>query len=202
MNPTNSTKTEFDSKIVAKTWIELLIRAIEEDTSKKAPKCCNKFCVQPLPINPKKHGWGQRDLGVHQEWLCKICISAYDKNQFCEFCYQIYIENTSEFCALDGKEWALCEGNELCGRWAHVDCLANAYNKSVEEIMAEDFKYFCCNCEIKLSKKRKANTNKYLTYIILIEVLSDSIRKNVLIMRMPQNSLLNKAELSKPCIYY
>ena len=145
----------FDKKIVRKTWVQLIVRAIEEDLARGMPSCGNNYCGRLQTNEHRKEGWEQRDFDAKKEWLCMTCVKAYDHKQFCEFCFQIYLENTSEFSALDGKGWAQCEGNTMCERWAHVDCLAEVYNKKVEEVVDENFKYVCCNCKTTTSKKRK-----------------------------------------------
>ena len=150
-----------NKKLLAKFWIQSLIRAFEEDLAKEAPKCENKYCAKIMPNEPKNYGWSQRLMNARNSWLCETCTLAYDSRQFCEFCFQIYLENTAEFSALDGKQWAQCEGNETCGRWAHVDCLGNEYGKTIEEVMEPDFKYICCNCNIVLTKKRKMSLSSY-----------------------------------------
>lgn len=150
-----------DQKILTRTWMQFIIRAIEEDLARGMPSCGNKYCGRLQPDDPKGQGWDQRMFAIKKEWLCETCILAYDHKQFCEFCFQIYLENTSEFSALDGKGWAQCEGDVVCGRWAHVDCLAEAYHKKVEEVVDENFKYVCCNCKTVIPKKRKASINRY-----------------------------------------
>ncbi len=152
-----------DGKTQAKTWIRLVIRAIEEDLARDAPKCGNKYCVKFQPTNPKSHGWAQRKLGDSKQWLCETCTLAYDRKQFCQFCYQIYLENTDNFTTLDGQSWAACE--EDCSRWAHVKCLAEKFDLTEAEVASDKFHYVCCGCRPKNGKKR-ANAEGYLLFYI------------------------------------
>lgn len=137
--------------------MQFIIRAIEEDLARGMPSCGNRYCGRLQPDEPRKEGWDQRAMGARYEWLCEPCALAYDHRQFCQFCFQIYLENTSEFTALDGKKWAQCEGAATCERWAHVDCLAEACNKKVDEVIDESFKYICCNCKTTKLRKRRAS---------------------------------------------
>eukprot|EP00826_Nyctotherus_ovalis_P018035 TRINITY_DN1535_c0_g2_i2.p2 TRINITY_DN1535_c0_g2~~TRINITY_DN1535_c0_g2_i2.p2 ORF type:complete len:110 (+),score=0.99 TRINITY_DN1535_c0_g2_i2:92-421(+) len=98
-------------------------------------------------------------MGGCKEFLCKECSFAYDKGQFCQFCFQLYLKDTAEFSTLDGKEWAQCEEFNQCGRWAHVNCLCREYKKMRTEIVSENFKYICCDCG-EISGKRKMGGNK------------------------------------------
>lgn len=143
----------------ASICIEILIRAVEEDLGRSAKKCGNVCCsaIQQLGIDPKLN---ERTLVSRSEWLCDICVQAYDCHQYCEFCYQLYLNATDDTAALDGKEWAQCEAVDGCGRWAHVECLAKALGRTRDMVVAESFKYVCCDCEKKCAKKRKAAPNK------------------------------------------
>jgi hypothetical protein len=145
-------KLKMDRRIQAKTWMQLVIRAIEEDLAKSAIKCANKFCTrvqQPsIEVESKK-----RKMGECKEWLCDTCVKAYDQRQFCEFCSQIYLDTKNE-AALDGKEWAQCEALKRCGRWAHVDCLAKKFGTTREVVVSDNFEYKCCGCQSKTGRKR------------------------------------------------
>ena len=92
-------------------------------------------------------------------WLCDECVLAYHKEQFCEICGQIYLNDTEEFSTLDGREWAQCEGRDKCGRWIHVECLMQKYGKTYKEVISDQFKYICCNCN--LNGKRKTIKKNY-----------------------------------------
>jgi len=145
-------KLKIDRRIQGKTWIQLVIRAIEEDLAKSAIKCANKFCArvqQPgIEIESKK-----RKMGERKEWLCDTCIKAYDQEQFCEFCSQIYLDTKNE-AALDGKEWAQCEALKRCGRWGHVECLIGEFGMTREVVISDSFKYKCRQCQSKTGRKR------------------------------------------------
>eukprot|EP00826_Nyctotherus_ovalis_P065466 TRINITY_DN9627_c0_g4_i3.p1 TRINITY_DN9627_c0_g4~~TRINITY_DN9627_c0_g4_i3.p1 ORF type:complete len:214 (-),score=12.15 TRINITY_DN9627_c0_g4_i3:149-790(-) len=156
-------KTKQSKKALQKTWINLLIQAVEEDLAKQR-KCANACCEALLPDKPRASNWRRRDIGGHKEWLCENCARAYDHCQFCEFCFQIYQDETAETAALDGEEWALCEGAEQCGRWAHVKCLAKACKKNRNEIISQNFKYVCGECSSTLYGKRKRSIKKYCDY--------------------------------------
>ena len=73
--------------------------------------------------------------------------------QYCEYCKQIYQNESFELSTLDGKEWVQCEGKE-CGRWTHVGCLENMIGKKREEIIDDKFIYHCSKCRDKICGKR------------------------------------------------
>lgn len=153
-------RTKRSKKTLQKTWINLLIRAVEEDLARQR-KCANACCEALQPKNPRASSWRRRDISGHKEWLCENCARAYDHCQFCEFCFQIYQDETAETAALDGEEWALCEGAEQCGRWAHVKCLARACKKNRNEIISQNFKYVCGECSNALYGKKRRSIKKY-----------------------------------------
>jgi len=148
-------KSNYDVKIKAKSWLQFIVRAIEEDLGKSAVKCGNNYCDRIMQMWVKNPDCNKRNIGGCKEWLCELCTMAYDRKQFCEFCSQVYPENTTECSDLDGKEWAQCEGNGNCNRWSHVDCIAKEHKKDKEEVKSEGFKYICQQCDVKLSGKRK-----------------------------------------------
>jgi hypothetical protein len=148
-------EADHDVKVKAKSWLQFIVRAIEEDLGKSAIKCANNYCDRIMQMWVKNPNCNKRNIRGSKEWLCELCTIAYDRKQFCEFCCQVYLENTTECSDLDGKEWAQCEGNENCNRWSHVDCLAKQCKKNREEVIAEDFKYICQLCDGKLAGKRK-----------------------------------------------
>lgn len=145
-------KLNIDPMIQRKTWIQLVIRAIEEDLAKAATKCGNNFCTRVQQVG--KEIKSKRPIRGHKEWLCYICTKAYDKGQFCEFCDQIYLDVQNE-AALDGKEWAQCEAFKNCHSWAHVDCLAKKFGTTREMVVVDSFKYKCGRCELKVRGKRR-----------------------------------------------
>ena len=148
-NGTDKAKDEW--KIQEKTWILLIMKAVESDLAKTQVKCTNSCCVKMVIRNADLK---KRRIVGQEMWLCNGCLIAFNKKQYCEFCGQIY--NTDESANLYGKEWAQCED---CGRWGHVECLCTKYNQPREIIIAENFKYECCVCQKKISGKRK---NKYV----------------------------------------
>jgi len=161
-----SQRFEKKVKILKKIWIELLIKAVDEDLAKSKALCANKYCSKLRPEKPRAHGWRKRNMGGYKGFLCKSCTSAYDKGQFCQFCFKLYLNHTTEFSALDEKEWTQCE---KCECWGHVDCLTKEhegrYKKMKSEIASKNFKYICCDYN-ELSGKRKININKRVKYIL------------------------------------
>ena len=133
--------------------IRILIRAIEEDMMKEEIQCWNTYCNKSKSKSPTEPEWKQQTILGQKVWLCENCYKAYNKQQFCEFCGQIYLESTSEFSTLDGKEWAQCEGSQECGRWGHVECLSKHHGISYSTVISNNFHYLCSNC--KVLKKRK-----------------------------------------------
>eukprot|EP00826_Nyctotherus_ovalis_P057311 TRINITY_DN782_c0_g3_i1.p2 TRINITY_DN782_c0_g3~~TRINITY_DN782_c0_g3_i1.p2 ORF type:complete len:195 (+),score=31.55 TRINITY_DN782_c0_g3_i1:501-1085(+) len=145
------TIVDIDGKVRAKTWIKMLIVAVEDDRIKDAPKCFNRCCIRLRPRDPRAQGWRKHTIRGRKTWLCGACSGAYNARQYCEFCSQVYLEDTLETTALDGKTWAQCEE---CGRWGHVECLQQQHGKTKEEVMADSFKYVCGGCRGKSNKKR------------------------------------------------
>jgi len=129
--------------------------------AKKLPKCANKYCNRTRPRDAKTQGWNKRSVLGQKEWFCETCSVAYIAKQYCECCHQIYLERTFETSALDGKEWAHCEGKE-CGRWAHVECLERLFDKTREEVIADNFNYFCCSCRTKSHGRKRAKSEGYI----------------------------------------
>ena len=150
-------ETDYDLKLDSKTWIQYIIRAIEEDLGKTATKCGNIYCrmIKQITFYPQNNN--ERNINGKKKWLCDRCVVAYDHSQYCEFCNQIYLNDTWNNLTLDGKEWAQCESVN-CNSWAHVECLQKAYDKTREEVIAEEFKYICCRCKTKENRKRKMST--------------------------------------------
>lgn len=149
-------ETDVDARVISKTWIQYIIRAIEENLAKNAPKCFNKCCNKIRPRDAAVCGWKKRSVLGAKQWLCDPCSKAYILKQFCEFCAQIYLETTLDFCALDGKEWAQCEYFERCHRWAHVECLIKKFGKTREEVMSDGFQYICCDCKSNFRSKKRS----------------------------------------------
>eukprot|EP00826_Nyctotherus_ovalis_P030216 TRINITY_DN2403_c0_g1_i1.p2 TRINITY_DN2403_c0_g1~~TRINITY_DN2403_c0_g1_i1.p2 ORF type:complete len:158 (+),score=33.04 TRINITY_DN2403_c0_g1_i1:566-1039(+) len=138
----------------------MIMMALGEDLEKSLSRCANRYCQKLKPKNAKRHGWERRSIFGRKEWLCDACSAAYTAKQCCEFCLQIYIENTAEFSDLDGKQWAQCEAQGKCGRWTHTECLAKAYKKTEAEVAAKSFKYICGNCKLKGKKKKPLDRSR------------------------------------------
>lgn len=155
-----SKKPNRDDRVQVKSWILMIIRAVEEDLARQVPACANQCCRKVLPRKAKAFGWKKRSLLGHKQWLCEACNQAYDARQFCEFCTQIYLKSNLERAGLDGKEWAQCEGSNDCSRWAHVECLGKKHGKTRDEIVADDFKYFCCKCRALAKGKKRIRSEK------------------------------------------
>lgn len=155
-----NSRTEWE--IQTKVCIDLLVRAVEEDLGRSAKRCGNIYCemIQQFGVKPETN---ERCIKDRKEWLCDKCVQAYDKDQYCQYCYQIYLDTSNESGALDGEEWAQCEASKDCGRWVHVQCLADKLEKPREIIMAETFKYVCCDCDLRLTGKRRRTLNKYFS---------------------------------------
>lgn len=49
--------------------------------------------------------------------MCEICKVNFEKNQYCDFCFQLY-HSTGVDDEMDGHSWLQCE-NEGCGKWNH-----------------------------------------------------------------------------------
>lgn len=154
-----NSRTEWE--IQTKVCIDLLVRAVEEDLGRSAKRCGNTYCemIQQFGVKSETN---ERYIKDHKEWLCDKCVQAYDNNQYCQYCHQIYLDTGNESGALDGEEWAQCESSEDCERWVHVRCLAEKLGKPREIILAETFKYVCCNCDLKLTGKRRRPSYRYL----------------------------------------
>lgn len=146
-----SSKTQ-DKEIKKKTWILYLIRAVGEDLAKQIARCSNSFCNK---LRPRSSDWKKRSILGRKKWLCETCNAAYEADQYCEFCAQVYLERTLELATLDGKEWTQCEDYEKCSRWAHVECLARAYKRTRNEVVAKDFKYLCRRCRRRSGAKKR-----------------------------------------------
>lgn len=154
----NSRKVKIDQKIQTKTWIQQIIRAIEEDLGKSATKCANRYCARVQERGMKTEAM-KRKMRGRKEWLCGVCLKAFDEGQFCEFCGQIYLDTKNE-AALDGQEWAQCEAGKKCSRWAHVGCLARRFGITREIVVDDSFKYSCCQCLLKVGGKRAERRGK------------------------------------------
>lgn len=136
-----------------KTWVLLLIRAVDEDLAKHSRKCYNSLCYCIRPKDPEKSYWKKRRIRGSKRWLCARCSAGYEAGRYCEYCAQLYV--SAAHSRADGKEWTPCEKSETCCRWAHVECLEKARNKGRSQIAADDLQYLCCGCKKKTGAKRR-----------------------------------------------
>lgn len=150
-------KLKLGYKFHQRLWIKFLIKAVDEDISNQGVKCENKYCDKILPIKPRAHGWRRRILNGTKKWLCENCTPAYDNEQYCEFCYQLYIKDNLNPSSIDKKEWKQCESSKKCLRWVHKECLLKCHEINKSEISS---KYLCCSCNELLRGKRKANIGR------------------------------------------
>jgi len=79
--------------------------------------------------------------------ICKTCYDAYKRDQFCIYCQQIYVDDTTT-ASNDDKDWVGCED---CGRWNHIECEAENGQKNIKQLVdgKKDYKYFCPDCKGK-----------------------------------------------------
>ena len=113
--------------------------------TKKLRFCENSICPKAYieTGSEPKNFWTRRQLhGNKYSWLCDICSQAYKAKQFCDYCKQIYFDE-SEYQANDGKEWVLCE---RCNKWNHIDCEAERNNNPEIRQYLENNSYFCIPC--------------------------------------------------------
>jgi len=52
---------------------------------------------------------------IKGSFICKTCLDAFNKEQFCYFCQQIYVDDDTT-TADDDKDWIGCDS---CGGWVH-----------------------------------------------------------------------------------
>jgi hypothetical protein len=118
-------------------------------------KCFNKWC--PL----KSKAGSVRDLkrvsinGMVRT-LCKKCVQAFENRQFCPFCYEIYLDGSTQN---DGRDWVLCERNG-CSKWVHIDCEEESIKRGLKDNLAAT-QYFCPDCRAThhLTVMTPASTN-------------------------------------------
>lgn len=110
---------------------------------KKQRRCANEICLY-TSYGQEENFWSRRKLSKNAfSWLCQLCTEAYKKNQYCDFCKQIYFDGNSEIT--DGKEWVQCE---QCFKWNHPDCevTRNGNEELQHNLTKDDFKYYCLSC--------------------------------------------------------
>lgn len=71
------------------------------ESKKRKRVCGNRMCGLEGFGNDGKQ-WSRRKIDGKQCWFCKRCSDLYSKNQYCEYCLQIY-ETEEELT--DGKMW-------------------------------------------------------------------------------------------------
>ena len=127
----------------------------------KKPRVCeNLICPKQYVEtgNEPKKFWTRRQLhGNKYSWLCDVCSFAYNIKQFCDYCKQIYSDESEYQGANDGKQWVQCDG---CNKWNHTDCeIERNNNLALKQALAEDkeIPYFCTSCSksVKTSKPHK-----------------------------------------------
>lgn len=96
-------------------------------------KCLNKLCL----TNPNISSLWAREK-VKGSFICKACLDAHNKEQFCYFCHQIYVDDETT-TADDDKDWIGCDS---CGGWHHIQC-EDAYGF---RIVSKNAKYYCPKC--------------------------------------------------------
>jgi hypothetical protein len=104
-------------------------------------------------------GWVRRKLGKQKyQWLCKNCSLAYQSGQYCDYCFQIYLDKTKQNAVVDGREWIQCE---WCKKWLHTECEEANRNKDIKiSLIDNNFKFLCLKCSEKQHKGLKARKRK------------------------------------------
>ena len=92
------------------------LNPIKDPVTKRRLKiCANRFCGSKGYGN--ESNWSRRKFGKGQfVWLCKRCSEAYNNDQYCDYCKQIYTDSKYD-ADIDGLEWIMCES---CKKWLHT----------------------------------------------------------------------------------
>ena len=125
----------------------------------KQRKCSNKLCSMQGLSTDIEIGWVRRKLGKQKyQWLCKNCSLAYQLGQYCDYCFQIYLDKTKHNAVVDGREWIQCE---WCKKWLHTECEEANRNKDIKiSLIDSNFKFLCLKCSEKQHKGLKARKRK------------------------------------------
>jgi len=127
----------------------------------KIPKKCeNKGCVKKnSKIKRKLYKIEKGTLNNSAiKYLCKQCLEALNKNQYCYYCSFIYHLSTN-----DKKSWVQCD---YCGSWQHVICeeANGTYENILKNNVKGGFKYkcpLCRNCNNNNSIFKKITKKSY-----------------------------------------
>jgi len=139
-------------------------------TKRRLRQCFNRLCGAQEYGN-SDNGWSRRKLGKGQFfWLCRTCKEAWQNNQFCTICYQIYLDPEAN-SDIDGKEWVQCEA-QGCRRWMHVDCEALSGTPNIRELLYQEsfeseqgivessFVYWCPPCKQRKQQLKRPATSE------------------------------------------
>ena len=90
--------------------------------------------------------------------FCGRCVQFYDKNCYCDHCYQVYpdYDHPLDDTPLDGRSWIQCNHCEL--KWNHSCCELKRTEAADEDMRAacqddggSEMPYYCMRCR-KLKK--------------------------------------------------
>ena len=114
-------------------------------------RCGNEICTFVGVANDPQ--WAKRKKASGFFYLCSTCADCYKKNQYCDFCKQVYYDGNSD--VTDGKEWLQCDS---CYKWNHLDCehIMNNNPEIYDLAKDDEFKYYCVTC----CKSKKPSVTK------------------------------------------
>lgn len=124
----------------------------------KLRHCENTICPKQYVSNGNEPAgfWSRKKYPNNKTfWLCDECSAAYNKQQYCDYCKQVYFDYQEQY--LDGKKWIGCD-NQRCNKWNHIECeiLLNN-NLALRDLNdEEDIPYYCQTC----SKNKKFGGGK------------------------------------------
>ena len=84
---------------------------------KRKPKQCLNVLCQTNPDDSSL--WSKQK--VMNSTICKACFDAFKSDQYCFFCYQIYLDQETS-ASNDGKGWIGCDG---CSRWVITNLISS-----------------------------------------------------------------------------
>merc|ERR1711974_97576 len=110
-------------------------------TNKK--NCSNFHVCNNYTDDLKRFKTNDKKTFLH---LCVLCEKEYLEDNYCWFCYTIYIGDIS-----DNKTWIEC-ANETCDRWIHTECEAKhgVYKNFEKAYKQKGFHYNCPACLKKI----------------------------------------------------